>query len=206
MRTKDIQPILKRILETLPGFVAKGVMIIASPINEILRGFYFEDSGFDKRVFYVWAFVQPLYVPDVTVSFYLGKCLGGGSGERWRLDQMNLADEVLSSIKSEGLPWIEAGSTPLALCSWVESLPNRKDPYVRQARAYSLASAHRFDEAKGALHNLVLSLDIKVPWMVQMRDRAIKLSDLVESGASDVDAQLLEWKNETARHLRLNDL
>jgi hypothetical protein len=206
MKSRDIQVIAKRIIDRMPGFARKGSMVIGPLTNGILRGIYFEDSGFDKLAFYVWVFVQPLYVPAKNVTFNLGKRIGGGSGKRWRLDESNIAEKIVAAIEEEGLSLLESTGTPEGLCSWIDSLPAYNDPYVRQAKAYSLAAAHRLKEAFAEFKELRISLNSSVPWMAEMSSRAASLSELLESDPSRVDAELLKCRSETAANLGLSEL
>ncbi|PCI30224.1 hypothetical protein COB55_00385 [Candidatus Wolfebacteria bacterium] len=204
MKIKDIQSIVNRIIEELvPNFTQKGLLIV-SPISDgILRGFSFEGSSFNKESFYVDVFVQPLYVPGEVIDFNLGRrILGENSSDRWELNEKNVFEKLFFAIKSQGLPVVNV-ETPEALCSWIDSLPPVGDVYSKQAKAYSLAYTGRFDEAIAELASLKLALDLKVPWMVVIDQRADQLLELLRKNPSSVNEKMKVWSKETLGRLKL---
>ena len=203
MKNKLLAPVLRQLNVKLNGFACKGPMIVA-PIGEgILRGFYFEDSGFDRGAYYVWAFVQPLYVPATTINFSLGKRLGYASGTRWKIQQPSVYEEIESLVMNDGIEFIRYATTPGELSDWCASLLHSADPYVLQSHAYSLAAASRYEEALVVVQQLIDNLDLKWEWMMEIANRATILKRIMIEHPSNVGTQLLEWQIKTMRCLKL---
>src|SRR5437870_4144209 len=151
MKTAQVRSLSKGLLPAMPGYTYKGRMLFATPLSNVLRGFYFEDSGFDPSAFYVWAFFLPLYVPATHVSFSFGKRLGEGSGKRWTLNDTQLRDDLLGRIREEGLPFLQDVEQPRQAARAIQQLGGGSDPYHLEAIAYSLAMV---DDYLGAKHGL----------------------------------------------------
>jgi hypothetical protein len=201
MNRKDVKIMTHKIISEFNELIAMRRMLIALPLNHILRGFYIEDSGLDKESFYVWTLVQPLYVPSNTIMFNLSKRLGKGTGTRWNLNLPATQENLISYIRKDGIPYIKHVTTPDALVMFCDNFLDKNDPYVRQARAYSLVAANRTLEALGELNELSTSLDNKIPWMSEMKKRAEMLNYAIQAKSSDVSKLLLNWEKETISKL-----
>src|SRR5438552_1936158 len=114
MKDARFQRLIRQyLLPHLPGFRAKKSLVFAEPLEYLLRGFALESSGFGPSVFYLWVFVQPLYVPSTHIYFHFGRRLGHG----WDLDanadnESEVMGQVLTRIKDEGLPFINRFESP----------------------------------------------------------------------------------------------
>ena len=188
----------------MPGFMQKGLMLYASPLKHVLRGFYFEGSGFDSAAFYVWAFFLPLYVPSTHVSFNFGKRLGEGSGKRWNLNAPSLHDELWASIQRDGLPFLEGVKEPCDLPEAILQLGTNFDPYRMEAVAYSLAMADDVASAKQALERLRNGLDMGISWQAEIGERAEQLAVKLADSSHKAKIQLAEWEKITVNNLGLN--
>ena len=206
MEMKDISTIVRPIIRDVPTLVAKGRMLVATPVDEILRAFYFDDSSFNKDAFYVWAFVQPLYVPATTIGFNIGKRLLNRAGERWNTQQFDIQDELFAVVVGEGMSFLETFKTPMNLVKRIREMPAATDPYVMQAYAYSLIAASRADEAKAALTRMVERFDVKISWMAEMVSRANSLIELLSHDPRSAYEQLSTWQQETAINLGIDAL
>jgi len=106
MKDTVIKKIAKRFLEEIPdqNFLFRKNVIYKFPINDILLGFCFEKSGFNKDGGYVSVFAQPLYVKSDSITLSFGKRLKGINGELWQLDNNpnleNTINELLSLMKN----------------------------------------------------------------------------------------------------------
>jgi hypothetical protein len=201
MKTAQVRSLGKDLLPQMPGYTHKGLMLYASPLNHVLRGFYFEDSGFDPSAFYVWAFFLPLYVPTTHVSFSFGKRLGEASGKRWNLGDSQLRDELLACIQRDGLPFLEGVKEPDDVATAIHRLGADSDPYKLEAIAYSLAMADDVAAAQQALEHLAKVLDRKIGWQAEMIDRAVQLAWQMNSDPRQAKQQLSEWEQTTVKNL-----
>jgi hypothetical protein len=177
-------------------------MLYTSSLNHVIRGFYFEDSGFDPSAFYAWAFFLPLYIPTTHISFSFGRRLGDGSGKRWNTDDPRLIDELLGCIQRDGLPFLNGVQEPFQVMTAIQHLGADSDPYGLEAIAYSLLLTGDFPAAQEALDHLVKSLDINISWQSEMRDRAAHLSKkLLGNDPQESRQQLAEWEQMTRKSL-----
>jgi hypothetical protein len=211
MKSRQFQILSRKyLLPHLSGYGSKGALLFIQPIKSLLRGFCFEGSGFDPSAFYVWAFVQPLYVPSRVISFTFGKRIGGGAGQRWKLTmdtESDVMNEVLASVKTEGIPIIERFETPAKLATEaVEFTHAPKDPYVVEAIAYSFILAgeySRFMETVNSLQTLLENLDLSLSWPQAMLQRAQYLRDTLTRHPYKAMELLDRWAEQTLRNLCL---
>ncbi len=170
----------------------------------LLRGIYFEDTSFDKEAFYVWAFYLPLYVPTAHVSFTFGKRLA--AGRRWR-SSATPPEELASVIRDEALPFLLKAETPERFAAEISSIAdNPRDPYVFQAKAYSLAKSGNASGAIKGLKQLISVLDEKglvIPWVDDMRSRGELLLDEINKDAQGAKQLLCDWEVFSRKSLRI---
>jgi len=87
---KEFADLGKQLLPDLPGFRVQKHMVVKYPLGDVVRGLHFERSS-DKRFFYVWVFMLPLFVPTKYLNFTFGeRLLRPGPGDRWNADAPNL--------------------------------------------------------------------------------------------------------------------
>lgn len=105
--SKYIHPNVKRDL------IFNGNLLYQIPVTNFLKGFCFELSGYDKEGFYLWCFIQPLYIPCENLVLTYGKRLSINKVEWWSIDKSNeiktkdTFESINRIIKTEGLPYIE---------------------------------------------------------------------------------------------------
>ncbi len=198
-------PERKRIARVLgipkPQLRLCGRMLVATPIDRILRGVYMEDSSDPHRI-YLWAFVQPLFVPSTTVVLSLGQRLGGAS-RTWSVDD---AEDAASALVNEGVQFFGPISTPEALARWC-LLDGRADEYALETKAYALVASGLFHEGARALRAFAASLPAAGPsWMSETRVRAEDLAQRAETDGESAQQLLREWELETREALRVSDI
>ncbi len=186
-------------------------MFFAAPFTHLLRGFYFEPSGFDASAFYVNAFVFPLYVPAEDVDFTFGQRLGGPRGRRWELaeeETERVAEKLLSSIQNEGVPFIESATTPGGLVEVASKIASAENLYVQQAIGYSLIMDQKYGAAVKVLNRLYLALEKtspRMPWQTELMQRAWSLQELLATNPSEAQSTLKQWERETVKNIRLSE-
>jgi hypothetical protein len=204
MTKKDFEKIGKRLLPQLPGFIAKGDLLFILPLRHTLRGFFFDGSSFDKNLFFVYVFLQPLFVPDTYISLNIGWRVGGES-HTWDINSPDLLTELGLSLKREALPFLLRIESPKEVADAVMALRISADPYVQQAIAYSFARAKEVSKATAAIDQLFHLLDMKesYPWQREMAERAEKLKAQLIADPEDAQHQLDVWESETVKNLKL---
>lgn len=167
-------------------------LLIVSPVGRILRGFCIEDSSDTRRV-YVWAFVQPLFVPSATVVLSLGRRLGGGS-RTWSSAEVEAA---ASALRAEGDAFFGAIASPQALASW-DLLGDRRDEHAREVRGFALVAAERYVDGARSLRAFARGLPAAGPaWMSEMGARAEVLAHAAETDGDAAQARLRAWEAST---------
>ncbi len=206
MRSKDFAALAERLLDDLPRFFVKGQMAASRPIGHVLRGLYFEGSSFDKKSFYVWAFILPLFVPTKQVTFNLGKRLRTPSGgDRWNTDTPNMLEELDAAVKRQALPFLSAIESPNDIVNVAAEFQGTGDPYVQQAIAYAWIRGGQVSRASEELQRLRRSLDMNVAWQREIAERAERLRTMLLSDPAAAQRQMDVWEAETVHNLGLKE-
>jgi len=207
MRNSEFKAIEKRLAAHLPGFRLKGRLMFLVPVESVLRGFYFEPSGFAKDRFYLEAFFQPLFVPANEITFLFGRRLG--DNKRWRSDEPDLESALLSSMKAE-VPKLLRLNNAETIASALEVFAKMNavgfvNPHCREAFAYALVKAREIERANQVLGILINSIDTTVTWQREIESRAIRIREMLLKQPQDAIEQLAAWEAETARTLGLEE-
>lgn len=201
MKSADRRALLASVRDAEPSFTGKWPLLHL-PIDAlqpaVLRAIYFESSAATPNAVYVWVFVQPLYVPESSVTFNLGHRLGGGT-KLWTKDDASGFGEV---IRVDALPFLRQFSGPRSIATYRPFL-ERTDAVAREAVAYSLIDLTSADQAKQALDDLRATLRADIPWMAEMRRRAAHLSALLAEDPPLSRAQLMSWQENTIKLLKV---
>lgn len=204
MKNKDFAELAKRLLPDLPGFTVKAPLMFIPPVAHTLRAICFEGSSFDAESFYVNFFFQPLFVPANHLSFTFGNRLRkAGGGDRWNADVPDIVRELGVALNRDAMPFLSPIKSPRDVAHAATSLRLPQNPHVQQAIAYALARAGDVDKSVAALDELTRLLDVKVPWQLEMFERASALKSQLLSDASGVQKQLEAWEAESVRNLGL---
>jgi hypothetical protein len=204
MNARVLASLLKDIQRHVPQSIIKGRLVALCPYDQILRGVYFATSG-DKAVFFLEAFIQPLYVPAEHFYFNLGVRLKTADGrERWRIGQEDMPEDVITAIHKKGLPFIGPIDTPQKLADWVERMGEMDDYCFVEARAYSLVAAGDFKRAVRPLERIIEILDsTEIPWApprVKLAREMLHLCKVAPQRATNV---LDTWRETTITRLKL---
>lgn len=73
-------------------------IIYQYPLNNILLGFCFDKSGFNKDCVYISVFAQPLYINADNIILSFGNRLKGKDGNLWQLENNPNLEEILSEL------------------------------------------------------------------------------------------------------------
>ncbi len=102
MTNTDIKRIYKNHLEDIfpSNFILKGDILYNRDIDNLLVGFCFEKSGFQKEGVYILPFVQPLYILDEDVNLTFGTRIKSRRNvDLWHLKNNIDIDKTLSELK-----------------------------------------------------------------------------------------------------------
>ena len=207
MRKLDIQRFVRgTLLPEMSGFAASGDLLYAKPIGPVLRGFLFEGSDFDNELFFVWAFVMPLYVPSDQVVLTFGRRIETRVGflswkRTWRLANGSVDDvPSLQRALRQGTGFLEKLQSPEML---INSLRWRTNPLgsksIDRAIAFSLAWVGRDREARRKLRSLSKGAEVK--GRENVRKEADQLLVALDSGGGASRSLLESWAAATVRAL-----
>jgi hypothetical protein len=197
---KEFENIGKELAAHFPGFVARGQLLFARPINAILRAIFF-DRSIDKRVFYAYVFAQPLFVPSKHVWFNVGWRIGGGS-RAFDADDSSTIEKLRKTLKLEALPFLLSINSPAQLALAGESLSKSEDIGLQQAIAYAYARAGAAEKATIALDRLIDLMESTGFWQEELK-RARSLKSQITRDPDAVQRQLDAWEGDTIRNLKL---
>jgi hypothetical protein len=202
MKTKQFVAIQTKLLPELPGFAIKGNMLLMCPVEEILRGIYFEGSDFDQSSFYVNVFALPLCVPTKHLYFNFGNRLRIAGADRWNATVPKELAELGTVIRRDAVPFLLRTESLLGFVEVAKS-SSSVNPHTPMAIAFSLARAGRTDEAAIVLDQLLPQLDLKVAWQREIADQVTALRAKLAANPSEALQQLEAWKAQSVRNLGL---
>lgn len=210
MKGKDFERLARKHLQSLlrEGYVVKGKRLVETPTGLVLRGFAVDDSSFDASRFTLWAFAQPLYVPDSTLVLTIGRRLGaldGGQEKWWALTADNEAAvfaEVAADMRAAARTFVARCRTPDGLADLIPEVVSPKNPYGIEALASSCILAGRLEEARIHLDTLRLVMSApKYDWERDVLRRAERLQSTLAADPDQARRLLQEWATGTAHAL-----
>jgi hypothetical protein len=199
VKRHEYQTVARAIVAAIPGFTSKRRLLMLRPVGRILRGLYVEDSSTAGQ-FYLWVFIQPLYVPATTVTFALGQRLGGGS-RTWRAGEVT---SLIELIRSDGLPFLTNKDSAEKLADFLERSGN-DDANTLEAKAYSLVAADKFDDAIAPFDTLTKMLDDHIPWQREKKEKVQRLRTFCTSTPDKASQTLRDNEQATRKALGLDD-
>jgi hypothetical protein len=203
MKNKDIRALAKLLLPSLTGFAVKAPMMFIAPIGHTLRGVYFESDRYESSAFFLWTFVQPMFVPAQNINFDIGNRIELPKQGSWDYNAPDLLENLLAALKFQALPFLTSIVTPLDFANEVYRRPYARNLNLQEAMAYAYARVGEGKRAVPILNELILELDRSVPWQVEMHARAIGFSSLLLNDPAGAQRQLDEWESETFSNLNL---
>ncbi len=200
MKTHPIKSLYQSLRRDLPDFEIKGRLLFQSPYAEILKGFCVDDSSHSPEHFYVWAFVQPLYVPAATIHFNFGQRLGDGTGRRWNCEEAGLVSALSTEMQNAKGNFLDHITTPHALADYISRFCNAPNPNNLEALAYSYLLAGDQAAADATLKKLCETIDLGIEWHRAIWERA----QTIQAGDASAARELLwHWRDNTIQQLRI---
>lgn len=206
MKSREFKRLAARyLLPSLPNMAIRGTIAYTQPVCDVLRGYYFQGSAFNKT-FLVTAFVQPLYVPSETFVLTFGRRLGGGAGRWWDLaaGEAETMNEITAMLINEGSTMTSVGASAQTFAETAGMLvSNPPTLAVREAIGYSWLMAGQPERASTELQHVVdgIAADEQVGWTAAMRARAVWLLSNLHQDSSAVRLQLEQWRDQSTKAL-----
>ncbi len=208
MKGADFQRLARKyLLPHLPGFGSKGGLLVAEPLEYLLRGFSFEPSGFDPSSFYMSVFVQPPYVPSTYVCFHYGNRLGFSWSRPQASEEWYVMGKLLACMESEGLPFLRRFRNPADFADKAAQITGSlDDPYLVETVASSLVLVGRYQDALeeiDRLHRITMRMNPKLSWPREIDRRAQQVRESMSRDPQEAVALLNAWRDQTVHNLRL---
>lgn len=197
--------------QRLPDYTCQGKLLYHTPLEWLLKGFYFESSAFNKS-FTVECFIQPLYIPKDSFVFNIGCRLGTNVGRWFEPDELQTPSrlkELWDLIERQGLLFHAPVETPADLVTVLQADTRTANPQHQEAVAYSLcldsnATDHDVRVALSGLKDM-LQPDLKTRWIRAMHDRATQLLIAFDKSPETARRILASWAAHTRQALKLNE-
>jgi hypothetical protein len=201
MTNKQFVALEKELLSSLPGFSIRGSLMFLPPVEELLRGFSFEGSSFDKTSFYVSVFVLPLCVPTAHLYFNFGDRVRHGRGaDRWSIERPHLVEELGAAVRRQAQEFLRPVESLKDFVRVAKSF-SLNNPHTRAAIAFSLIRIGEFKKGASVLNELLRQLDLKSDWQREMAERAESLRGKLILNPTEAQRQLETWEAESAKEL-----
>lgn len=220
MKTQLVRRLSKKyILPNLPLYKSKGHLIYHKDLTNFLQGFYFESSAFDKDLFTIEVFVQPLFIPITYLTLTFGNRLGVLSKGRdiwWEYNEAKeeeIMDEIVSMITSFGVPFLEDRNQLDKFMLKYGKVGLGDNPHIVEGICYTHVLLGDYPKARIMLSsfNRILMKEIekrpKIDWIVDMNDRVQLILDFLENhNFVKAKDQLNQWRNYTVEKLGITDV
>lgn len=177
--------------------------------GKLLKGFCFEASQYNDNGFYLWAFVQPLYVPLDSIVLTFGHRIRlSQTKEWWGIDPKSkkmatVVKKLQAAIMQETKTFLDKVNSPDAFYHYYS---NNKQTNVRTYEAVIYSSFYArnqeaFKEAESFLNILKETQDLTIPWIKQIE---VNVDELIQLGSYDkIMLKLNGWQSETVKCLNL---
>lgn len=213
MRTREVEKYLRQYLVPhLDGFEVHERLLYKQPRKPFISGFFFDEPSYDSAILYIRVFVQPTFIPAEFFYFSFGNELGrlsGGGRKRWKIEagfEEDSFQEILQFIDQEGIPFLDSQDSPGKFIEFYKKKATHPHVIIMEAFVYSLLLEGFSDEAEDKLTAMLQSIDKlieKSPYLVEQRNRANTILDLMQKSSDIAINQLETWSNETLENLGL---
>lgn len=199
----------KYLSDSFSAYQLKGHLLYQISEGLLLKGFSFDSSGFDKNALYLQGFVQPLYIPDESVSYFCGDRIFSGSlsPENELEFCMNMKRQMLLFEKDLLIPMIGVSSF-LRKCGYGLG----KQYFHHEALVYGYILNNNPTKAKIALLGAITSVSFSAKmepeliWYKETLDRLKLVQKLLSQNPSLAIEQILTYRDYTLSQLKLDPL
>lgn len=202
MKKQELNTFLTR-TDLLDEFTLRGKLIYLPLVSPMLRGIYFNDSGFNPKAFYPIVFVQPLFVPLETLVFTFSKEIPSNEG-LWRLDAPGIGNFVKQAKKITKDVFEELGSPTQFEKNW-KKYSSSKNPHVLHAVAFNQLWLEKpldfnkfIDEAIGLCRE-----GNQIGWMKKMEQELESMKSKAQEDVVAARNELVEITENQIRQFKL---
>jgi hypothetical protein len=200
--------LLKYIKPTLTeDFVFSNNILHKKTETGFLKGFCFEKSGNNKEGFYLWCFVQPLYVPSEDLILTFGERIKNKKDEFWQIDKGNenaikeIFADLNKKIKGEGISYLEETGKPEKFCAFFNK-QKKNNIRIWEAIVYTKLY-NELSKAEEETDMFIAELGKQNNTINWIRNIKFNLELLLSKDLTGRKRLMKEWECETLRNLKL---
>jgi hypothetical protein len=209
MKNSELKKLIDKYIdpEVKERFTLRKNVLYQIQESDFIKGFCFEQSTFDKEGFYLWCFIQPLYVPTEDLVLTYGKRLSSNKIEFWVIKKENESQikntfkEINSILKNEGILYLEELGTLEKFYLFCKE--HRKiNVRIWEALVYTgyyLNIPEARNDAELLLDH-IKQLNFEFPWLKVLFEN---LRTLISISALERKKLLIKNKEYTINHLQL---
>ena len=202
MITSKLVALERQISKALPGFFIKKTFMIMPPVERLVRGINFDRSAYDESSFSVTAFIMLLCVPTTHFGFTFGERIRHrGGGDRWSIDMPKLEAELVDALNQKAIPFLSKGETLEGFIEIARAAP--QTGRTLEDLGYAVARSGDANQAIQIFSRIAPMLDPNIAWQRELGDRVRTLSVDLAENPENVQKQLAQQEEETARNLGL---
>ncbi len=218
MKTTYVQKLYRNYIQNeISSLGFRGKLLYLKPVDFLLRGFYFESSGFSGNSFNIEVFVQPLYIMHDSIVFHFGDTLnhmGKGYDHWWSIDEENeksIMGDVVSLMKSSAIPFLNNND---CIESFIDTIKNfvdvSTDIYGMRTLSYSYIIIREYKRATDMLDYLIATLDVgykeneRKYWLLDWKNQAYELQNLLRQSSDEAINLLRQWRRSTLSSVHLD--
>jgi len=204
MTKKDIGKFIKNeiLIDDKYSLIQKGIFVLNFPIKDILSGFCFEQSFYNKSEIYFWWFVQPLYAPEKIIHLTFGKRLLNNKSDSWNIINSKANVAELKITMGQNLSWINFLSEPVNFFDhYIKKEYAKENLRFYENLVYTLVwimSPNAKKEIENCITYIEEKLDNSVVWISEIKENMVFLKS-----SSNPRKILEEWKHETVKSLEI---
>jgi hypothetical protein len=192
----------ERIAEAVPGFVVKKTLMVLPPVDQVLRGVWFDRSAYDEISFSVTAFVLPLCAPTKNLYFNFGERIRNrAGGDRWSIGMPDLCSDLVEAMKLRATPFFARTKDLEGFIEFAQLSP--KTARSLEALGYSLARVGNVHAAREAFEQILPMINPAVAWQRELAEQVEAFSKLLSEHPDDAMDQLSRYEEQTVRNLNL---
>jgi hypothetical protein len=213
VNSRELERLNKQhLVPRLPGYAAKGTLVFASPVGDLLRALDFEPSGFQRDTRRLRCFVMPLYEPETWIRYTFGRVLGGaneGQGDWWfdfPEDRGAVMEQIADLAVRDALPWLDRVRTPGDLVERAHEIRPDLDSHVQMAVSLSHILCGNHAEAQAGLRQMrqeILEGDDDREWVRELADLGAEIADEIDADPQIAVNRLRRWRDAAVRELGL---
>lgn len=184
------------------GFKLQKDILFKEPLDDMLIGFCFEKSGFDKDIFYVNAFVQPLYIENENIILTFGWRIR----KQWKLKNNDNLDKDLQELSTLMLEELNSFLNIVDTPSKFYEYYHDKCVNIRMIEAVVYSAIYtKHPDAELILNNFIEILqneNLSIKWMKKILNEMIDLKETFHNDA-EISKKLQSNIQKTKSHLKL---